>query len=168
MKQGTISVLVGCHSIVHSVLVIIAWVIVYKKLPKGWEVVCIFLHDIGHWGTDYLNNIQEKKTHWKLGAKVAKKLYGDKGYEFTAWHCSSSYSAASKLRLADKHSWIIAPTLWLWSNNVFEPKLIRSGKSRWESGKFWKMEMSNFIKNADYNNLSAHDIYLRSMEKKKN
>ena len=80
MKQGTVSVLFGCHSIVHSFLVLASWRILYGRFPKFWQIVCIFIHDIGHWGLDYLDNEDEKKKHWILGAKIAFYLYGKKGF----------------------------------------------------------------------------------------
>ena len=79
MKQGTISVLIGCHSIIHSILVVKAWKILYGSYPCWWEFVCILLHDIGHWGKDYLSDYEAKKRHWVLGAKVSRRLVGYRG-----------------------------------------------------------------------------------------
>ncbi len=82
MQQGTVSVLFGCHSPIHSVVVLVAWHKLYHRWPKFWQIVCIFIHDIGHWGTMYLDNPEEKERHSVLGAEVARNLFGDKGYEF--------------------------------------------------------------------------------------
>ncbi len=64
MKQGTVSVLFGCHSIIHSMIVIVAWVKWYGHWPEFWQIICILLHDIGHWGKQYLDNYEEKKNEW--------------------------------------------------------------------------------------------------------
>lgn len=61
MKEGTKSVLFGAHSVVHSIMVIIAWKKLYFKWPSWKEIVCIFLHDIGYWGFQ-----QKLKICWKL------------------------------------------------------------------------------------------------------
>lgn len=124
MKQGTISVLVGCHSPIHSIMVARAWKKLYGKRPSFRELVCIFLHDIGHWGLDYLDDVEQKNKHWRLGARVAEWLFGIEGYRLCAGHCRQSGMGESKLYKADKYSWHIAPTWWLWTNNVFEPKLM--------------------------------------------
>lgn len=163
-SQGAMSVLFGCHSVVHSVIVLLSWRIIYKSWPVLWQIVCIFLHDIGHWGFNYLDNSEDKKFHWCLGAHYAYKLFGWKGYKFTAGHCLSSNVGPSRLRLPDKYSWTIAPTIWLWFNNVAEPKLIRPGMSRWKSGLFWKQEMKAFVKSGKYETYSAHDVYLDSLK----
>ena len=162
ISQGTISVLFGCHSIVHSILVLISWKKVYKTWPKFWQVVCIFLHDIGHWGLNYLDNKEDKKLHYITGARIAYKLFGYKGYKLVAGHTSSSNCPISNLRLPDKYSWSIAPVIWLWSNQIFEPKLQRPDMAKWESGKYWKKQMKEFIKTDAYKTNSAHDLYLKS------
>jgi hypothetical protein len=104
-------------------MVVLAWKKLYGTWPSFRELVCIFLHDIGHWGLDYLNDVKQKNKHWRLGARVAGKLFGGWGYWFCAGHCKQSGASESKLYRADKYSWHLAPTWWLWTNNVFEPKL---------------------------------------------
>lgn len=158
MKQGTYSVLLGCHSPIHSLIVLVAWVKVYGELPSLWQIVGIFLHDIGHFGTDYLNDYEAKKNHWRMGARIAKRLFGQKGYEFIAGHCAYNGQPRSELYYPDKYSWVIAPSWWMISNTYFEPKLQRRGSSRKESAIMFKEAMkenmgSNFIK-------QGHDIYL--------
>src|SRR3990172_13355264 len=97
MKQGTISVTVGCHSLVHSLLVWLSWVRLYRKLPSFRQGVCIAIHDIGHWGKDYLDDVEAKREHWILGARIAGKLFGDKYYAFCAGHDAYSGYARSEL-----------------------------------------------------------------------
>ncbi|MEK7500207.1 MAG: hypothetical protein AAB649_06435, partial [Patescibacteria group bacterium] len=125
MKQGTISVLFGCHSIIHSVLVMLAWRKLYHAWPKPWQAVCILLHDIGHWGTNYLDNQEKKKQHWILGADVAGNLFGIDAYYFTAGHCTHSECPESLMYRADKYSYYIAPSWWLYINSIVDPKLNR-------------------------------------------
>lgn len=159
MSQGTISVLFGCHSVVHSTLVAIAWAKLYGKFPTFQELVCILLHDIGHWGKDYLNNYEQKKHHAELGAKVAYYLFGKGGYELVAGHNLYSGVEKSLLHDPDKYSWVIAPTWWLITNTYFEPKLQRKGSTRRESALMFKKAMKD---NMDSGFKEAgHEIYLR-------
>lgn len=157
-SQGTRSVLFGCHSIVHSIIVIIAWKKVYWKLPNWREVICILLHDIGHWGYNYLDNYEEKKIHGRLGARIALRLFGRKGYTLIAGHNTYMGFRRSRLFLPDKYSWVIAPTIWLVSNQLFEPKLKRRGSTMWESARMFKKAMKSNMAE-DFPKL-GHEIYL--------
>ncbi len=157
MKQGTISIIIGCHSPFHSVQVIRAWIRLYGYLPVPWQIICIFLHDIGHIGLDYLDDYEQKKRHWLLGAKIAGFLFGQKGYDFIAGHCKHSGLAKSSLYKADKMSWHVAPRWWLWLNTIFEPKL-RMGMSRWEAVEAFKKQVADSVENGYYK--STHDFYL--------
>lgn len=159
MRQGTWSVLFGCHSAAHSIIVIVAWKKIYERWPNWWQFVCILLHDIGHWGKDYLDNYGEKKRHADLGAKVAGALFGDKGYELVAGHNAYKGENRSQLYIPDKYSWVIAPVWWLMSNQIFEPKLIRNGCGRRESAVMFKEAMAENMK-SDFQE-HGHDIYLR-------
>ncbi len=121
MKEGTISLLIGCHQfIMHPLCVLIAWHKEYRSWPKFWQLVCIFLHDVGHWGLDYLTDPEQKKRHWKLGAYYAYKLFGRKGFFFVAGHVTRSGFPRSKLYIPDKRSWLEAPNWWLKTNSIFE------------------------------------------------
>ena len=71
MKQGTVSALIGCHSIIHGLVVLTAWYKLYGSWPKLWQMVCIFLHDIGHIGLDYLDDYEQKK---RINKKTAKDM----------------------------------------------------------------------------------------------
>ena len=135
-----------------------AWLRLYRRPPRLWELVCIFIHDWGHWGTQYLDDYEAKKDHWKLGARIGKRLFGQKAYDLIEGHCSYDGQPRSSLFLPDKYSWIIAPYWWMWTNDVFEPKLIRPGRSRMQSAGDFKMAMRE---NWD-NGLAkqGHDIYL--------
>jgi hypothetical protein len=157
MKQGTISWLIGCHSIVHSLYVIKAWHKLYRSYPNNWETCCIFLHDIGHWGTDYLDNFEEKKTHWILGAKIAGKIFGDKGYNLCAGHCEYSGLPQSKLYKADKLAWYKSSRLWSYWYQYFEPK-ISMGYSKREAYERFMTQVDKSIESGEYK--STHKLYL--------
>ena len=85
MKQGTVSVLVGVHCPVHAFFVTLAWRKVYGRWPELWELGCILLHDIGHWGLDYLDDPAEKAKHWELGAALARALFGQRGWDLPGY-----------------------------------------------------------------------------------
>lgn len=153
MKQGTVSVLIGVHSPFHSLLVLISWRKLYGRWPKLWQAVCIFLHDIGHWGLDYLDDPEQKEKHWYWGARVAEFLFGDKGYWFTAEHCLPQ----GELYKPDKYSWYIAPRWWLWLNCITEPK-IAMGYSRKEAIDRFKEQVRQSIESGEYRR--THDMYL--------
>jgi hypothetical protein len=123
MKQGTISVLFGCHSVIHSYWVWRAWHKLYNKWPLPRETVCIIIHDWGHWGTNYLNNEQEKADHWILGTRIALKLFGIRGAALVAGHTNASKYPQSKLLKPDKYSWLLAPEWWIKTNYLVEPKI---------------------------------------------
>jgi len=130
MSQGTKSILFGCHNpIIHTICVARAWKKLYGHWPAWWQFVCIVIHDIGHWGLDYLDNYELKKQHWELGAIWAEKMFGEKGFFFVAGHCKHSGLPLSPLYKADKYSWHLAPVWWLILNNIAEPEL-RMGFAR--------------------------------------
>lgn len=157
MKQGTVSVLFGCHSPVHSILVLCAWRKLYGRWPCAWQIVCIFLHDIGHWGTDYLNNHEAKKDHWILGADIAHELFGLDAYFFTAGHCAHSGYPESMLYRADKYSYYIAPTWWLWWNSIVEPRL-NCGKKIRVAIRDFRAQVKESIESGEYR--ESHDMFL--------
>ncbi len=159
MKQGTVSVLVGCHSPIHSMVVYVAWCKLYHRPPNPWETACIFIHDIGHWGKQYLDNYDEKKRHGELGAKVAKVLFGQKGYDLIAGHNPYNGVPKSKLHDPDKYSWVIAPLWWMESNCIFEPLLQRKGCSKRESAVMFKYAMTENWKTG-FKEL-GHEIYMK-------
>lgn len=158
MTQGTISIIFGCHSPVHSILVLLAWRKIYGKWPKFWETVCILIHDIGHYGLNYLDDVKQKRKHWRPGAEIAWRLFGMKGFLLLAGHCLYSGFKKSTLYRADKYAWVIAPNWWLYSNNFFEPKLCM-GYGRMEAVKLFKESVTQNW-NAGLPE-STHDLYLK-------
>lgn len=158
ISQGTISVFFGCHSIVmHSLLVIMAWKRLYGRYPQSWQVVCIILHDIGHLGLNYLDDYEAKKTHWRLGARIATLLFGQQGFDFVAGHCEYSGVSLSALHKADKYSWSLAPSWWLYTNTLTEPKL-RMGYSRRDAVLHFQAQVRQNIESGAFR--STHTLFL--------
>lgn len=157
MKQGSVSVLVGCHSPMHSLLVLISWRKLYGKWPAWWQVVCIFLHDIGHWGRNYLDDPEQKAQHWRGGTRIAHRLFGWEGACLVGGHSGSSPYDPSDLYKPDKYSWHIAPRWWLWLNCITEPK-IAMGYSKREAIDRFKEQVQQSIESGEYR--STHQMYL--------
>lgn len=157
MHQGTVSVLIGVHSIVHSITVLIAWRIIYKRWPRGWEAACIFLHDVGHWGLQYLDSYAEKCEHWRRGAEIAGRLFGHKGYAMCAGHDKASGYPESPLYKADKYSWYITPTLVLYLNCLLEPKLCM-GYTIKEVCRLFQIQVKKSVESGEFR--STHEFYM--------
>jgi hypothetical protein len=157
MTQGTVSIILGCHSQVHSIYVIKAWFKLYHKPPCFWELVCILVHDWGHFGKNYLDDFEAKKQHWILGARIAKVLFGQKGFDFCAGHCEYSGLPQSKLYKADKLSWYKSSRLWSYWYQIFEPK-ISMGYSKREAYDRFMAQVSKSIESGEYK--STHKLYL--------
>jgi len=164
LKQGTISWLIGCHSPIHSFLVLRSWKILYGKYPKLWQIACIFIHDIGHIGLDYLDDYGQKKVHYELGACIGRALFGEKAYKFLAGHCSHSGHELSELYKADKYSWYIAPIWFLYWNNIVEPKLAINCSSNMDAIIKFKAAVKQSIESGDYT--STHKFYLDRVNEK--
>ena len=158
ITQGTVSWFIGCHSIVHSLLILRSWRILYGSWPKLWQIVCIFLHDIGHLGLDYLDDYEQKKLHFILGASIGYGLFGMKAWDFLAGHCSHSGYPLSPLYKADKYSWYIAPKWWLHWNNLVEPKLMINCRSSKEAVDSFRALVKKSIESGEY--VSTHQMYL--------
>lgn len=156
MKQGTVSVIVGCHSIFHSCLVLQAWLKLHHGFPCLWQIICIFVHDIGHAGKDYLDNEDEKREHWVFGARMARTLFGERGFLFVAGHDYYSNYPVSALYKADKYSWHIAPTWWLILNAIAEPRL-RMGYLLMEAITRFRYQVTKSIESGKFR--PTHDLY---------
>ena len=173
MREGTISWLFGCHSIIHSYYVVRAWKILFKRWPKFWELVCILVHDIGIVGKDYLTYEEEKKCHWKRGAKIAHKLFGYAAFFLVMDHDSiglethKSWSDEltdwseyidDRLFKADKYSYYIAHKTWLKMNCIVELKLKAPGMTITESINDFKKRVKESIDSGKW--ASNHSFYL--------
>ncbi len=142
MTEGTKSWLFGCHSIIHSFLVIQAWKVLYKIYPSLEQIICILLHDIGYCGKNYLTALTNA-DHAELGAKLCGLIYGKAAYSFSLGHsrsaCLKHKIPISKLEPPDDYSWILAPRWWLRFTNIIEPQLNGEQwqdacKKNWEKG----------------------------------
>ena len=108
MTEGTKSYLFGSHHwLLHPVAIIRAWRAHYGHYPCLWQAVCIFLHDTGIVGMQYLSGT--KDGHWRRGAEIAGWLFGLKGWKLCAGHCIASGWPRSALLFPDKASWIYQP-----------------------------------------------------------
>ena len=114
--SGIRSVIFGCHNpLIHGLLVTISWKKIYKEYPNFREIVCILLHDIGYINQEHPSK-ENEDCHPVMGAKICKKLFGQKYYDLCIAH-SRDYANKNKLQLsklgyADKMSVIITP-LWI-------------------------------------------------------
>lgn len=136
----------------------VAWRKLYGRWPSWWETACIFLHDIGHWGKDYLDDYEAKKHHAELGARVCGFLFGRRGYDLAFGHNAYGDFARSMLYEPDKYSWVIAPEWWMVTNTWFEPKLVRKGSTRRQSAVMFKEAMRANMQTGWARR--GHDIYL--------
>ena len=90
MKTGTKSLLFGVHQfILHPLVVFLAWMLYYKRLPKFYQLCAIVTHDWGYLGLpnmdgDEGSNHPEKAANmWRFfgrfGEKVAGEILGHSG-----------------------------------------------------------------------------------------
>jgi hypothetical protein len=148
---------VGCHSVIHSMAVVRAWHHLYGTWPKPWELGCIVIHDIGHLGKQYLDNLEDKKAHYVLGAKIARKLFGEKGEALVAGHCEYSGFPLSRLYRPDKYAMIYTTYWWSSWNCLMEPRL--KGTSTMRHQYEWLMrQVHHNIDSGEYK--SGHSMYL--------
>jgi hypothetical protein len=114
---GTKTLLFGVHQFfIHPLLVIIAWVKLYRSFPSWRELLCIAIHDWGYWGVVDLKGA-EGDRHPEVGARIATRLLGPEWGDFILGH-SSFYSVRngvkqSKLLAPDKY-WHCMIPLWFF------------------------------------------------------
>ncbi len=152
MTQGTKSFLFGCHQfLLHPYFILKAWKFWYGKYPNWREIVCIFIHDIGIIGLDYLEK-GRKDGHWNKGALLVKRLFGRKYFNFCAghtdeWHFLGSEllkdktASRSKLFIPDKISYLFCPLWWLKWCTYLEGFLKRAGVSHLQWREMVKQNM---------------------------
>jgi hypothetical protein len=142
----------------------IAWRKLYGAWPKPWELACIFLHDVGHIGTNFWDNPEEKLDHWRLGAEIADFLFGVEGYLLCAGHEPCSGCKQSKLYLADRHARLWAPTLLLlWDR--FADHELRRAQPGWFLGiRRFREHLQESINRGEF--ISNHEIYLKMLEER--
>ena len=111
MKIGTKSLLFGVHQfMLHPALVLLAWLVYYKRFPRLFQLCAIVTHDWGYWGCSNMDG-NEGSNHplragkmWrysKFGRKVMWEIYGHSGS-----FASVNNFPLSKLFKADKLSMI--------------------------------------------------------------
>lgn len=116
MRIGTKTLLYGNHQfILHPLMVGIAWVRIYHKLPNPKEAICIAIHDWGYWGKPNIDGPEgEQHPYW--AANWAEKYLGFKYLELCQYHSSflakKHDAPVSRLCLPDKYGVIMTP-LWL-------------------------------------------------------
>jgi hypothetical protein len=134
--------------------------------PKFWQIVCIFLHDIGHVGTNYLDNKPEKEAHWVLGAALAQLFFGQKGLELVAGHCTYSGYPKNKLYYADKLAMKLMPRWFMIWCAVVEPKLHTEERKRGmtigQAVDDWRKYVDHNIESGEYR--GNHEMYLERKE----
>ena len=161
MTEGTKSLLIGCHSfIMHPLMVIKAWRWWFGTWPEPWQIVCIFIHDLGLAGRQYLSDPKAKEGHYKFGAYWAGRLFGWKGYYFCAGHTPESCEPRSDLWYADKASWLVAPLWWLWANYYLDV-----GKNHRVSHPHeWRLWIARNL--AAQNHFGAHQLFLDETQRR--
>jgi len=150
ISEGTKSILFGAHSPIHSILVTIAWYKVYGNWPTWKELICIFLHDIGYIGTNYITD-KSNAGHAELGTRLVHRWFGAYYGHLILGHSSSARLKfgipVSKLELPDDYSWVIAPMWWLHWNNWLEGFDVPP--SVWKQAMKTKVESKNMISGTD-------------------
>lgn len=142
MTEGTRSLLFGCHHwLLHPLAVTRAWRRLHRCWPSRREFFCIFVHDWGLWGMNYVS--ESKAGHWQRGAGIAHRRYGCWAWSFVAGHCpKESHEERSLLFQADKLSWLCQPVWLLALYRVAEPYLTPARQwrevvqRRWEENRF--------------------------------
>lgn len=176
MKEGTKSVLFGCHNpVLHGLCVLAAWRITYKSWPKWWQIICIFLHDIGVWGRQYLSDDTAKNGHWEKGANLAFHVFwylsprrrraylAHRAYQFIGGHCpEESGYCRSELWFPDKRSWLVAPMAWLWWNYYVEWNGRGIGVTPPPK---WRQLVAENLRSK--NPIGNHELYIKNREKQR-
>jgi len=121
MKTGLRSYLVGMHNpILHTIVIVIAWIRMYHGLPSFKELICIMLHDVGYIKQATIDSPDDK--HPELGAWLCGAMLGRKYYFLCIAH-SRIYAkklniSLSKLGYADKGSILAIPD-WVFRLMIF-------------------------------------------------
>ncbi|MDO8931545.1 MAG: hypothetical protein Q7U97_04050 [Rhodocyclaceae bacterium] len=120
MNVGTKSVLFGVHQfLLHPIIVLMAWWIIYRKLPTLHELAAIATHDLGYWGAPNIDG-PEGEAHpkrmaawWRchfgaFGKRVAIDILGH-----SRFHARTNGLPLSRLFQPDKLSTALYPR-WLY------------------------------------------------------
>lgn len=120
MNIGTKSVLFGVHQfILHPIIVLIAWWIIYRDMPKLHEFAAIITHDVGYWGSPNMDG-EEGEEHPERVAAWWRKHFGEFGEKVAVevlghsrFHAGKNNLPLSKLFQPDKLASAIYPK-WLY------------------------------------------------------
>lgn len=108
MKTGLKSILFGVHQFIyHPLTVLFAWIKLYG-IPDYKELICIFIHDLGYYNCDNMDD-EKGQNHPLFAGKIARKLFKDDKYFYLcvghSRHFAKNYNIeVSKLFYADKLS----------------------------------------------------------------
>lgn len=119
MKIGTRSILFGVHAFWwHPLVVLLAWLRLYRAFPKWWQLIAIFCHDLGYWGLPNIDG-EEGKCHPWGGAALASSIVTFlRGPRWNTYIFSLLHSLAAAARLGLPVSDLYAPDKYsIW----FEP-----------------------------------------------
>lgn len=120
MKMGTKSVLFGIHQFVlHPIIVVCAWWILYRQWPRLHEWAAIVTHDIGYWGCPNMDGAEgeqhpERVAAWwrrhfgAFGECVAVEVLGH-----SRFHAAKNGLPLSRLFKPDKLATALYPR-WLY------------------------------------------------------
>ena len=120
MKTGTKSILFGVHQfILHPLMVVWAWRILYYRWPTLHEWCAIITHDLGYWGSPNMDGKRGEKhpeyaAYWwidrrtEFGDKVACEILGH-----SRFYAGKNGEGLSRLFQADKLSMALYPK-WLY------------------------------------------------------
>lgn len=114
MKIGTRSILFGVHAFWwHPIVVLLAWLRLYKSFPTWWQLIAIFCHDLGYWNLPNIDGEEGKNHPWR-GAAIAGNLVrfltgaGWNTYIFSLLHSRDAAARleipVSELYAADKYA----------------------------------------------------------------
>ena len=157
MTVGTKSLLFGVHQFVlHPLIVAVAWWKLYG-FPSDIRLwFCFFLHDIGYWGCEHMDD-DEGKMHPFLGASIIASLFGPEWGDFCAKHSkhvATLYRQGpvtfNRLCVADKYAIAIEPS-WLYlprayaSGEVHEYMRRSNFTNAWEWHEWAKASMRNWV-----------------------
>ena len=160
ISQGTISWIFGYHNIAHTFFVYLAWLKLYKKHPTIEELFCIFIHDIGYCGRNYLSE-KTHENHECLGAKIAGRLFG----ETARILCMEHRKFNGKLEIPDEYSHILMPT-WIVRIQAFFEQPHRWGLMSPEQWKTYNIKRNQIRKNGGVMQGQFKDIFKKPCEKR--
>jgi hypothetical protein len=108
MKTGLKSILFGCHQFIyHPTCVLLAWIELYG-IPNYKELICIFIHDLGYYRCQNMDD-SLGQLHPEFAGNLAFKLFKNEYYRNLCLGHSRHYAkkkniSISKLYRADKLS----------------------------------------------------------------